>query len=103
MRGRHLSYPTAMQMMLLSSVAFLQLSLHCNQYFRKVFFLIKKITNGFAPNLWQQCWSVAFGITRVCIELISTVVHFPLGQAQEWVFFLFLFLFLRKEREKPSD
>lgn len=39
-------------------------------------------------------WSVAFSITCVCIELISTVVHFPLGQAQ-------VFFFL--EREKPSD
>lgn len=46
----------------------------------------------------QQSWSVAFSSTSVCIELISTVVHFPLGQAP----FYFIFIFIFKERKGKS-
>lgn len=61
---------------------------------KKFFPPLFKITNGFAANLWLQSRSVAFSITCVCIELISTVVHFTLEQTK--------FKKKRKQRKKKK-
>lgn len=55
---------------------------HYHKLTKNVFTQLFKITNGFAANLWLQLRSVAFSITCVCIELISTVVHFILERTK---------------------